>query len=119
MAAAAMMARACWRFSIFICASRSPMEVESELQGGLASNLIDLEVGHLLGGPQLVEHFEERLVVPGDAGAGHGRELADFQRFRGHAAFVRKGLGDSAEDGQIAVRFVKPWPELFDLLLHA
>src|SRR6266496_1045068 len=116
-ATAARMARSCWRLSIFIGAPWSPVEVEGELQGRLAANLIHFEVGHLLGRAQLVQHFQKRLIIPGHTGAGDREEVANFQRLGRHAPTFGKGLGDFAEDRQDAMRFVEPWTKSFNLLL--
>src|SRR5689334_17479801 len=118
MPTAARMVSSCWRFLVVTGASWSPLEIEGELQRRLAAQLIDLDVADLLGGPELVEHVQKRLVVPGGAGAGDRGRIADLQGAgRDHARFGER-FGHAAKDAKRAERVIEPGAVTADLRLH-
>src|SRR5262249_45310470 len=88
---AARMASARWRFSIFIAASVSPLEVQGKLQRRLAAHHVHFQAADLARRPQLVEHAEEGLVVARHARAGDDVLIVDLHGLRRDQALRGEG----------------------------
>src|SRR4051812_32150173 len=97
--------------------SSSPSKIKSELQRVLPASLIQIQVTHILGRPQVIHDSKERRVIPRDAGANDLRIAANLDALGGDDAIRWKGFGKGAQNAQVAERSVKPGPKPFDLLL--
>src|SRR5580765_1232897 len=94
------MTSTCCRFLIGISRSFIPNEAKAELQRRrLSASGAQVGIAHLRIAAQLLNSLQQCLVIARGPCAGHQVQVADFNRFSGHAAVFREGLREVAQDG--------------------